>query len=438
MTDDAELLRQYHLERSEGAFSELVGRHVGWVYRASLRQLSGDRHRAEEVCSAVFTDLARKAGTLSWHPALAGWLYRSARYAALQVSRSERRRKFREGEAQLMQEMTQPDGSPPDWERIRPEIDQALGSLNERDQQAVVLRFFSGQPFAEIGRRMGVTADAARFRVDRALGKLRGQLAKQGVNSTAAALAAALANEAGAATPAGLAAAVSHAALAGAAAPAALTVIQLMATYKQIGVAAALIAAGTFMTVKEVRTHRALEKEVSALAQGNGELEEARAEHARLNQAQGRLSLATAYGQTQPNPISAAPAKPGAAAVVASPPILDRMPQVIDRSPPEYPADLKDSGLHPTITVDFIVDQSGSVHNAFAVSPQDRPATGESVIMNGDGVPSSADNSGAGLSPEAQAKFAAAAIKSVSQWVFLAGTRGERAVNTHMQVPVRF
>lgn len=76
-----------------------------------------------------------------------------------------------------------------------------------------LLRFFEGRAFAEIGAALHVTEDAARLRVDRALGKLHALLAKRGVTSTAAALGVALAGQALATAPSGLFATITGAAL---------------------------------------------------------------------------------------------------------------------------------------------------------------------------------------------------------------------------------
>jgi len=69
---DGELLRQYATDRSESAFEELVRRHLNLVYSAAFRQMNGDAHLAEDICQAVFADLARKAGRLTRHPSIVG------------------------------------------------------------------------------------------------------------------------------------------------------------------------------------------------------------------------------------------------------------------------------------------------------------------------------------------------------------------------------
>jgi hypothetical protein len=75
--NDTEFLRRYVEEGSQEAFAAVVQLRLGLVYLAALRQTDGDAHRAQEVAQSVFTDLARKAATLTQHDALIGWLYTS-------------------------------------------------------------------------------------------------------------------------------------------------------------------------------------------------------------------------------------------------------------------------------------------------------------------------------------------------------------------------
>lgn len=211
MIDDAELLRRYAAERSEAAFRELVHRHLDLVYSAALRRLRGDAHGAADVVQHVFVALARQAAALSRHAVLPAWLYATTRNVAIDHARAERRRKAREQEAHAMHELTSNSAPPADWEQLRPLLDEAMDELGDREREAVLLRFFARQPFAEIGRTLHLSEDAARMRVERALDKLRGLLGRRGVTSTAVALGLALSNHAVAAAPAGLGAAVASA-----------------------------------------------------------------------------------------------------------------------------------------------------------------------------------------------------------------------------------
>lgn len=201
--DDAELLARYAQARDEVAFAELVRRYLGLVYHAARRQV-GDTHRAEEVTQEVFTRLARKAPGLTAHTSLAGWLHATTRHAALESLRAERRRRTREREAFLMNEAMF-GGRDPEWERIRPALDEALGELAADDREIVLWRYFLGLSWRDIGARLGAAENTARMRGDRALERLQGRLAKRGLTSTAAIFAAGLTAEALAAVPGGLA-----------------------------------------------------------------------------------------------------------------------------------------------------------------------------------------------------------------------------------------
>src|SRR5258705_161217 len=111
MATDTELLRSYAHDRSEGAFTELVQRHIDLVYSAALRETRGDVGLAEDITQAVFAELARKASSLVRHPALAGWLYTCVRRMIANVRRAEDRRHRREQEAQTMNELLSSDPS---------------------------------------------------------------------------------------------------------------------------------------------------------------------------------------------------------------------------------------------------------------------------------------------------------------------------------------
>jgi RNA polymerase sigma factor (sigma-70 family) len=245
MSEDAELLRRYTAERSEPAFAELVGRHVDLVYSAALRLVNGDAHCAQDLAQQVFSELARQARTLARHPALVGWLYTTTRQMAWRMMRSEQRRAAREKMAHTMNELLRQPAADPDWEHLRPVLDDAMHELNRADRIAVLLRFFKNKSLREVGLELGLTENAARMRVERALEKLRLGLARKGVTSTAAALALALSGNAVNSAPASFAAALAGASLAGAASGTGTTLglLKFMAATKlKIGLSALAIA----------------------------------------------------------------------------------------------------------------------------------------------------------------------------------------------------
>jgi RNA polymerase sigma factor (sigma-70 family) len=212
MTPDAELLRCYAEKGSEEAFAELVKRYLNLVYSAALRQVNGDTHVAQDVTQTVFADLARKATALSQRQVLAGWLYTSTHFAAAKVVRTERRRQTHEQEAHAMEELLRSPSSGSNWETLRPVLDKVMHELKESDRNAILMRYFENRQLADIGERFGLSEDAARKKVDRALEKLRTFLSKRGV-TTAAVLASVLSTNAVQIAPMGLAATITSASL---------------------------------------------------------------------------------------------------------------------------------------------------------------------------------------------------------------------------------
>jgi RNA polymerase sigma factor (sigma-70 family) len=256
--DDMALLREYAAHNSEAAFEELVSRRVGFVYSAALRQVR-NADLAEEVTQAVFIILAQKAGRIRNGTVLAGWLFKTTRFAALAHLRAAAKRRQHELEVQMQSEVqsTSPD---PLWEQIAPLLDEALAQLGEKDRQAVLLRYFEDKSLAEVGNFLGTGEDTARKRVSRALEKLHRFFLKRGVVSTASIIAGAIAANSVQAAPIGLATSVTVAAAKGSMVTAStLTLVKgalkLMAWAKTktavVAVATVILATGTTTAVVE-------------------------------------------------------------------------------------------------------------------------------------------------------------------------------------------
>ena len=260
---DSELLARFARSRSEDAFAELVRRHVNLIYSAALRQVGGDGHLAQDVAQTVFSDLACKAPALARRATLTGWLYTSARFAAANIVRAERRRRDREEQFMREPKETAPET---DWEQLRPVLDEAMHQLQETDREAILLRYFENQPFAEIGARCGLNENAARMRVDRALEKLRGLLARRGV-TTAAALASVIAAHAVQVAPVSLAATLTTTSLAGAGAGT-LTYWSIMNMTKlKIGLGVLVVAGATTALIVQHQAREELRITNEALTQ---------------------------------------------------------------------------------------------------------------------------------------------------------------------------
>jgi len=385
MKDDATLLLGYARHRSEADFAELVRRHLGLVYGVALRELNGDVHLAQDATQLVFTDLARKSDRLAGHRLLAGWLFNSARYAAANLVRGTRRRQVREAAAQLMQTMNAPEPADAlDWDRVRPVLDEALGELNDRDREAVLLRFLQNRDYAAIGARLALSDNAARMCVDRALDKLRTGLARRGVTSTAAALAAVLTTQAVVAAPAGFATAVTSAALATGGTVAAATTFMSL-TKLQLGLACAIALAGGGLVIHQAQANARLREELAVLPAAapaaererqratNGELVKAEKEARTLSVGEiewDRLSAEAAALQTR----EAENARQARAAAVQAQtrraseafPVneLDQPPRPGRQVAPLYPWSMRETNTSGSVVVEMIIDETGRVAEA--------------------------------------------------------------------------
>lgn len=205
---DQQLLARYVSNRSDDAFAILVRRHLGLVYSSALRQVRSPQI-AEEVSQSVFLDLARTAARLKPDTILAAWLYRVTHRTAVDQVRRESRRQAREKAATELSAMNQ---TLDDWIRIEPLLDEGMQELDEGDRTAILLRYFEGRSFREVGAVLGISDDAAQKRVSRAIDRLRGFFSKQGITVASVGLAGVISRQAVQAAPAGLDATISRAA----------------------------------------------------------------------------------------------------------------------------------------------------------------------------------------------------------------------------------
>ena len=276
---DAQLLREYAERGCEPAFREIVTRHADLVYSAALRCVNSS-DLACDIAQSVFTDLSRKArplaDKLADNASLVGWLYRSTRFAALNQLRDDRRRLAHERQA--MEQLLSNSETAPDWDRIRPVLDEAMDNLKDEDRDALLLRYFKNHDFRDVGRALGVSDDAAQKRVSRAVEHLREFLSKRGVTVGASGLVVLIAANAVQAAPAGLAVTISTAAIfagttiTSAATATAIKTIVMTTLQKSLITAALAVVAGA--GIYEARQASTLRNQVQTLQQSQAPLAE--------------------------------------------------------------------------------------------------------------------------------------------------------------------
>jgi hypothetical protein len=152
------------------------------------------------------------------------------------------------------------------WNEIEPLLDEAMTTLEEPDRAAILLRYFEGKTFREVGAAAGVSEDAAQKRVSRALERLRAFFSGRGVTVGSMALAVLISANAVHASPAGLAAAIG-----GATTTLTTSKVIAMTTLQKILISATIIAA-TGAGIYEARQARALRGEINHLLENQAPL----------------------------------------------------------------------------------------------------------------------------------------------------------------------
>lgn len=280
MNDDADLLNVYIESRSEAAFTQLVNRHIGLVHATAVRRVGGDAHLANDVTQVVFTDLARKAGSLRGRTTVSGWLYLATQMASAAVVRRERRRKNREAAALAMPLPDFPTSPSVDVAQLRPVLDDVIVELKADDREAILLRFFQQRSFPEIGAALRITEEAARKRVDRALDKLHDALVRRGITCTALALGPALTAASSSSVPVGLATQISNAALLHASVTATTSIAASLASASLPALAVVVI--GAFAIVPQYRANQAIAAEIAQLNSQNTAISALRVQNEQL------------------------------------------------------------------------------------------------------------------------------------------------------------
>lgn len=261
MSDDAQLLKHYVRDHSEEAFAAIVHKHLNLVWGVA-RRITRDDDLARDVAQTVFTDLSRKAETLSPDVFLPGWLHRAAHCAACNHVRGTVRRAERERIA--MSTHPETTGIPMGGELtddtaldvLQPFLDEALEALPESDRKALLLRFLEERPLSEVGKELGIGDDAAQKRVARAIDKLRDHFTRRGLPVTGGTVLAAITAAGAQSAPADLALSITSGVIAATAtATSAITTTAATATATAAGSTSTSVPAFSLTSMATMKTH---------------------------------------------------------------------------------------------------------------------------------------------------------------------------------------
>lgn len=172
MTDvDDEILARRAAAGDRNAFSELLERHYGLIYRVGARML-GNGAEAEDLAQDVCLGLVTRLASYGGQSRFATWLYRVVVNAARDAMRraATRRRNEREyGEGDGLGHRSTGTGEDSIWLR------QVLGGLSEELRTTVILVLAEGLRHEEAGKILGVSEATVSWRLHQVRKQLRSQ-----------------------------------------------------------------------------------------------------------------------------------------------------------------------------------------------------------------------------------------------------------------------
>jgi RNA polymerase sigma-70 factor (ECF subfamily) len=165
-----DLMRSYQagaMEAFESIYAELAPPLLRY-----LASLTRDRMRAQDLLQDAFLQIHRSRHTYRPSSPVRPWVFAIARHVALMDRRTVARRPV--AGADLPDLPVVPEVAPlGDRDALR----RALDALLPDRREALLLHHVWGFSFAEIGRMIGIRADAAKLRSSRGIADLRARLA---------------------------------------------------------------------------------------------------------------------------------------------------------------------------------------------------------------------------------------------------------------------
>ena len=162
------------------AFRVVVERHSRSIFRLAYR-MTGNEQDAEDVVQETFLRAYRRLNRFESRSSFSTWLYR----IAVNCSHDSSRKRRVQDDRHVVPNPELPDpvlslpSTDPSADRlvmsaeVRKRVAATMETLTEKEKAAFVLRHFEGMPIEEVGRTMGMKANAAKNNIFRAVQKLR-------------------------------------------------------------------------------------------------------------------------------------------------------------------------------------------------------------------------------------------------------------------------
>jgi RNA polymerase sigma-70 factor, ECF subfamily len=146
------------------------------IYRFLLRR-TGNHHDAEELTQRVFADAAEALGGRAAPPrSMLAWLYTVAERRFIDEIR--RRETARRGISRL-----EPTPAPDQiyGREVAAALREAIRALPEGQRIVVVRKVLQGRSFVDIAHELGISVDACKMRLSRAVARMRIEFETQGL-----------------------------------------------------------------------------------------------------------------------------------------------------------------------------------------------------------------------------------------------------------------
>ena len=194
---DDQLLEAFIGDHDEAAFEMLVKRHGQMVW-LGVDSPSGSsacsRHDAEELPSAVFLVLARKAGSIVPRDLVANWLYGVAYRTALHARSRLGRHRARERQVRDMPHATAPPTL--DLQELHQALDRELHRLAEKYRVPIVLCDLEGRSRKDVAGQLKIPEGTLSSRLAKGRELLARRLTRHGAALSAGGMASVLAEQA--------------------------------------------------------------------------------------------------------------------------------------------------------------------------------------------------------------------------------------------------